>query len=401
MTITNVVVWPASPVCLGTTLYAWPEYSMTSNVVVTTSWCDNATTNCPTSYSTNIYWPSSISNSWVVSHPGFSGSGNESFVAFTPTNCGTGTVKFSITYCNFNPCTGEKCGEKTIDKTVSFEVVNVQIAEPEVFTCVSSVTGFSLTNSCGSVTWEVWPEEPDGPTVNGGAITAGTQCGTWTVIARSTINTNCTASASLTVVDVEGLSPAFATDDGGFISDSDPPTYWVCPCNGDVIVTASACPALTADQLPACWTFTGGVAIDKLHHKVSKESLLSGPVTFTVTAGSSTKTIILKADEEMPGYSALVPQQCLNDNFNDPSPWTDKCGNTLSINCVGARGWPFYSAGHYEYRYNGILVGTCYYNGGENVFLFKTTKNRCRILRTWHLTQKPVSPTKWVVTKYN
>lgn len=205
------------------------------------------------------------------------------------------------------------------------------------------------------------------------------------------------------VVAVTDLSPDLSGDQGGLESGSDPPTYWVCPCaSGDVIVTAIPCPNLAAGDLPSCWSFTGGVAIDKLHHKVSKASLQSGPVTFTVTAGTSTKTIILKTDEEKEIYDTYIPAQaCLYDNFTDPSPYTDKCGNTLAINCVGGSGWPLYRAGHYEYRYNGTWVGTCYFNGGENNFLYKTTKHNCRILRTWHLTQEPVSPTHWVVSKYD
>lgn len=204
------------------------------------------------------------------------------------------------------------------------------------------------------------------------------------------------------VVGVDSLVPDLANGQGGLEAGSDPPTYWVCPCRGDVIVTATPCPILTEDQLPDCWTFTGGVTIDKLHHKVSKEALKSGDVTFTVTSGTSTKTIVLKTDPEKLGYTAYAPKHdCLFDNFADPSPLIDKCGNMLAIDCTGANPNYPYHTGHYEYKHNGLLVGTCYYNGGENVFLYKTTKHNCLILRTWHLTQQPTSPTKWAVTKYD
>lgn len=82
-------------------------------------------------------------------------------------------------------------------------------------------------------------------------------------------------------------------------------------------------------------------------------------------------------------------------------PETDKCGNWVSTSCVGASGWPFYQLGHYEYYWNGILVGVCYFYDGQNNFLYKTTKHKCRFLRTWHLTQEPATPTRWVVTKFD
>ena len=238
-------------------------------------------------------------------------------------------------------------------------------------------------------------------------------CGTGSVEFKSTASLSGTpcginppnpaiVSGTYAFVEVVSLSPDLPPDQGGLESGSVPPTYWVCPCGGDVIVTAYSCPSLTADKLPACWTFTGGVEINKLQHKVSKAALRNGPVTFTVTAGTSTKTIILKQDDEKLIYNSYFPdQQCLYDNFYDPSPYYDKCGNSLSINCVGATGFPFYHAGHYEYRYNSTWVGTCYFNDGQNNFLYKATKHDCLILRTWHLTQEPLSPTRWVVTKYN
>lgn len=128
-------------------------------------------------------------------------------------------------------------------------------------------------------------------------------------------------SSNFVAVGVASLTPEFVPPDhGGLKPGSDPPTYWVCPCSsGEVIVTASSCPPLTADQLPDCWTFTGGVEIDKLHHKVSKADLLNGPVTFTVSAGTSTKTIILKADEEKNLYDPHFPEdECKYDNFVGP-----------------------------------------------------------------------------------
>jgi hypothetical protein len=90
---------------------------------------------------------------------------------------------------------------------------------------------------------------------------------------------------------------------------------------------------------------------------------------------------------------------CLCDNYFDPSPYHDSCGNSLAIDCVGCM-CGLGANGHFSYRYNGLFVGACYYSGAANTFLYKTTKHNCRILSTWHLTQGP-TPVKWTVTKYD
>ena len=96
MFFTNIVVWPESPVCLGTTLYAIPIMgSSCDDAIIDNRW-DPPSTNCPahTLY-TNPYGPYSITNWWVVSGPGgFQASGEGLGVGFTPTNCGDGSITF-------------------------------------------------------------------------------------------------------------------------------------------------------------------------------------------------------------------------------------------------------------------------------------------------------------------
>ena len=265
MAITNIAMWPESPMCLGSWVYAYAETDSTSDEVVSTYWCENATTNCPTWYSTNTFWPQMTTNWWVVSHPGFSGSGPGLGVSFVPTNCGSGTITFYATYQNYDPCTGNPCGSPTtVSKSTNLVVVNVQIAETEKKICACDNTSFTLTNTCGSVTWEISPTNiPGGPTISGGTVTAGTNCGTWTVIARSTENTNCTATASVTVFTVESLAPQGGTR----VGTNEPPTYVACWRATNAVdrwlrVTASSCPPVAAQgswtNLPSCWQITGG-----------------------------------------------------------------------------------------------------------------------------------------------
>ena len=200
-----------------------------------------------------------------------------------------------------------------------------------------------------------------------------------------------TASVTVTntVVAVDSLAPTnIPAGMGGLEEDSDPPTYWVCTCAGDIIVTASSCPGLTADQLPGCWTFTGGVEIDKLHHKVSAATLKDGPVTFTVTCGTSSKTIIVKGDNvsgDWVGISQGSIPLCDCDggaNANPLASVQDLCGNNLNINCES-----HWLCNHYVYRYNTILiVGVCLYTPAINYFAARKTENLCRFTESWHIT---------------
>jgi hypothetical protein len=107
-----------------------------------------------------------------------------------------------------DPCTGERIGGGTTSVSANFTVVNVQIAEAWKAVRVNGTTSFTLTNTCGAVTWSVSPQQTGGPYANGSTIVAGTNCGSWTVTATSTVNTNCTASATLYVVNLTGITDA-------------------------------------------------------------------------------------------------------------------------------------------------------------------------------------------------
>lgn len=93
--------------------------------------------------------------------------------------------------------------------TRPFKAVNVDIAETEKKICVCDSTSFNLTNTCFDVTWEVVTNGlPGEPYVSGNSIVAGTNCGSWTVIARSTDNPDRTDSAVLHVFGVADLTVA-------------------------------------------------------------------------------------------------------------------------------------------------------------------------------------------------
>jgi hypothetical protein len=174
----------------------------TCSDILRTFSCDNPTTNCPPSFDTNHMCPILITNWYVVDHPGYQGSGEGWWADFTPTNCGQGSITFYGIYANLDPCTFLECsGEQQFSKKVDLNIVNVEIAERSKTVCITETTGFHLTNTCGNVTWEIAPTNiVGGPTISGsGTVTAGTNCGVWSVIARSTINTNCIGTASLVV----------------------------------------------------------------------------------------------------------------------------------------------------------------------------------------------------------
>jgi hypothetical protein len=200
---------------------------------------------------------------------------------------------------------------------------------------------------------------------------------------------------------VTGLSPS----EGTLISNS-PPTYLVCPGSNDVIVTATDCLGLPESQLPSCWSFTGGTAVGlgKYQRKVNES--VPGPTTFTVTAGTSSLTIVVTSvDPSGPAATWQLAQPSANCPINqNPAVTlfskTDSCGNKLEITCDGA----------YHYLYNGQEVGTCIYTCGINSFYYRMTADGARFHSTWHMTRDQVSPgcdqgtigkIDWTVTQFD
>jgi hypothetical protein len=194
----------------------------------------------------------------------------------------------------------------TIFLSIRLRVVNVDIPEDEKKVCACDTASFTLTNSCGeAVTWEVVTDGvPGEPTVNGSSILAGTNCGTWLVIARSTTNPNCADSAGLTVYGVESLAPAGLTREGT----NEPPTYITCPRATDapdrwVRVTATSCPWVSEESsctnLPPCWQITGGhrqvMVTNDCVNRLAVEVDLSqlGAHTVTASAGCSSRSVVI------------------------------------------------------------------------------------------------------------
>ena len=295
ISFTNIFIWPDSPMCMGY-FYASAETDSTSNNVVTHCWWDNATTNCPDTYYTNTYWPFFTTNWWVLDVGDFHAEGEGLGVSLYLTNCGEGTITFYGIYGNWDVCnpTNPPCGLTQIQKQQSFKVVNVDIAEETKVTCVGGTTSFTLTNTCFDVTWEIVTNEtPGAPTIDGGTVTAGTNCGTWTVIARSTENTNCVDSATVKIVGVDSSSASGAKelDDG----DNNPKTklYVACKGTGDITVTATPCPNMAEADLPDCWETTGGTGTNKLTRTVTKTNCALTTITFKAGTSSNVVKVIV------------------------------------------------------------------------------------------------------------
>ena len=329
MTYTNVVFSPESPMCLGGEISIWPvEDWRRSDAIVYRFECALATTNCPPS--TNVAqcpegnwheddWcnPRWITNWWVLSYPGYSGSGSGMAVRFTPTNCGSGSVTFYGKWGHRNFCIGQKTiggdwHQEWIDGglvsiSTNFTVVNVDIVETETNVCACGVASFTLTNTCGEVTWEVSPSEPGGPYVNGSTVIAGTNCGSWTVIARSTVNTNCFDSATLKVFAVTDLTPEGLSR----VGPDELPTYVTCPRTTNAVdrwlrVTATSCPSVAPEEsctnLPSCWQISGGhrtVLTGNCTNRLAVDVDLSqrGVHMVQATAGCSSKVIRIVVPE--------------------------------------------------------------------------------------------------------
>lgn len=230
-------------------------------------------------------------------------------------------------------------------------VVKADIVQTNKYGCVCSTTTFSVTgDSSPDIAWEIWPDEPGGAHFTGGnsgtsvQVNTGTNCGAWQVVARSTLNTNCTDSAALTVVRVEGLSP-----DGGTLVSTNPPTCVVCPVPTNspdpyLTVCASPCPGLEETNLPACWQLTGGQGTNRLCRQVDRRQL--GTTTITATAGCSSKTVVIMVQDTNPPSLACSDMPVCTDlgwcsaivEF-DPSA-SDDCGY-VTVTCDPPSGSEF------------------------------------------------------------
>lgn len=355
MFFSNVMIWPDSPICLGASIFTSGEGDITSDQGKSVSYWAPETTNCPPIYFTNIFYPVILTNWWEISGPGVSDSGQYLGTIFTPTNCGQFSITFHCIWTNINPCTYEPgCGGGSASISGQFMVVNVEIAEKEKTICVCDTTGFSLTNSCGAVTWEVSPDEPGGPHASGSSIIAGTNCGTWTIIARSTIDTNCIGSASLTVVKVASIAP-----DSGLQVANNPDTYLVPVCTNFIIVTATPCLSIVESNLPPCWQMTGGLAYTNTDGTISRtkrqvDAREIGVHTIMATAGCSSNTvkiIVYRAKVE-------IGVLCANDlptghvwwnlsvEPSDVIPYLKKIDGTVLSGALGRHG--FYPQGEVD-----------------------------------------------------
>lgn len=221
---------------------------------------------------------------------GGSGSNNENadcVVSSTSTNCSEGSVVLSNVVVNpSNACIGSAISASVSQGIIPGQVIidtSYTNANPNATNPTCNDT-FTTNNPSPTIVSNWWTVSVGSFSTNGTGLSASftpTSCGSGSITFNTAYQDVCdtnqnttSASGGFTVVAVNSLTADLSSGQGGLEAGSDPPTYWVCQCPGDVIVTASSCPNLTADQLPDCWTFTGGVEIDKLHHKVSKVDLI-------------------------------------------------------------------------------------------------------------------------------
>ena len=300
--MTGGVVVPANG-CLGTTFTGSPTMDFSYGSQITTIVCTNScgdpcTEGCPAPI-TNGISPSVLSVAWTATVRSWSTNGTTVPAIFAPTNCGVGNITFTCQWSD--GCTNTSSSSAS----VAFNVVKVDIAETEKFVCVCDTASFSLTNSCDfGMIWEVITNGvPGEPTVIDNVITAGTSCGSWTVIGRSALNTNCADSATLTVIKIVGLSGVGASGSNG------PPTLIVCPVptnspNPLLYFCPIPCTNVSQANLPPCWPGGGGT-----NPACSSVDLRQqGTFTITATAGcSSASVIVIVQDTNPPSISCPDP----------------------------------------------------------------------------------------------
>lgn len=300
--ITNLVVLPSTNICLGASLsVSNSSVSVAGTNIVIDSACEATTNIVGHTLLTNI-WIATV-GSWSITN--IQVPPTDEPWSVTPTNCGQGTVSLTTYY--LDGCDG--LASSSAQKT--FLVSSVDIFEPEKIVCACDTASFTLTNTCGEVTWEVQGAmNPGDPMVVSNSIVAGTNCGSWTVVARSKDNTNCSGLAVLKVVGAGSLTVSGAGIPGATNSQM----FTVCPvptnaANPYVTVTASPCPEMHETNLPACWQLTGGIGTNRLWRQVDRRQL--GTNTLTAAAECSSNTVVIIVADTVPptisGATGLPP----------------------------------------------------------------------------------------------
>ena len=125
-----------------------------------------------------------------------------------------------------------------------------------------------------------------GPYASGSTIYAGTNCGTYTVTARSTVNTNCTGSTTLYVVEFDSISA-----DATYVSSNNWAAVKTTNATDYVTLTANLCPPVTNGAVLLTWSGGQQVPSNPLQRRVPKN--VSAKTTVTASCcGNSTNVNI-------------------------------------------------------------------------------------------------------------
>lgn len=126
-----------------------------ANVVITTKYtnaCGQVTANCPDTFATNRPAPTVVSNWWVATMGGWSATGQGTSAIFTPTNPGSGTVTFYLTYKNNSPCDTNVYSATPVIVGFTTQGVSLSLSQPTVFVNAdddnsSGITDLDETNA--------------------------------------------------------------------------------------------------------------------------------------------------------------------------------------------------------------------------------------------------------------
>lgn len=166
--------------------------------------------------------------------------------------------------------------------------ITINYVSSDDYACIDCDVTFTadVLGSCSCISWSAPGGDPES---DSGFCTFTTK---WDTIGTKTVTAtpDCGDSAEkqVTIVEVQSLL-ADATEFDDCDENPDTKSYYVCGAtSGVVTVTATPNPGVSEENLPACWSLTGGAGTSKLFRTVSKTD--GGVHTITCIAGSSSKT---------------------------------------------------------------------------------------------------------------
>jgi hypothetical protein len=235
----------------------------------------------------------------------------------TTVNCTPGNVTLTnavVTPTNGCPATTQFGASVTVTTVSGLATITTICRDNCDNVCTNGCPGLQTNAVSPNIISNGWTVVVGAWSTNGpgtGVSFTPTNCGAGTVTFVCYWTDGCSPDMRTTTqianFNVVGVQDASASEGALISSGPNSKTYVVCKGTNDVIVTATPCPNVSEQDVPDCWTTSGGNGTAKLTRTVSKTT--SGSTTVTFTAGTSSisvSVIVVEVNFDVTEWNPVV-----------------------------------------------------------------------------------------------